>query len=442
MATEYKNIKPTRDYHSIWLTENSVPPEGALCLTYNRGLNANLDEIVLVEYFIGDGATTYSQFVSQDKIFGYYKVAPHTDENGSYGAATFNLYGHVKASEVIPSTATLSGSAGTDNGLYSCADHSHPCELPNQSGNQGKYLTTDGSEPSWVTTSTLLDITIYDAGKFLTNNGTNVEWTDIVQIPSQTGQEGKVLSTDGTNLYWSEKHVDLGLTIKDASGRDITYDGTVAVDLTDGVYYAATAGSCATSSNATQVTVNETATSAVFYPTIVSGSGTQSFYYNTNLKYNPASGALTASKVYNAIYNDYAEYFPRGEDTEPGDIIMLDMDSENEQYIKAVKDKGRVIGVHSDTYGHILGGEMPKDDSIDFEDYNGKLYIPVGICGRCFVKVTGKVNKGDFIVPSDIAGVGKSYNYELDNKDDIIGFVVELNDEDDEGIRKVKIKIK
>jgi hypothetical protein len=36
------------------------------------------------------------------------------------------------------------------------------------------------------------------------------------------------------------------------------------------------------------------------------------------------TGTLTATKVYNAVYNDYAEFFPRGGDTQRGDIIALD----------------------------------------------------------------------------------------------------------------------
>ena len=439
MATEYKNIKPTRDYHSIWISENSTPPEGALCLTYNRGYSGETDEILLVEYFIGDGRTTYSQMVEQDKIYGYYKVAPHTDENGKYGIASATQFGHVKSANSIPVKASITGNVGTDNGLFARANHSHPSELPDQRGQQGKYLTTDGTNPAWSTVSSLLDITIQDEGKFLTNNGTNFEWTHLDIIPSQTGQAGKLLGTDGENLFWTLPATNLDLNMLNAAGTEVTYNGTKAVDLTGGVYYAATAGSCQNTTTSAQVTVNSTSTSGVYYPTIVTGNGSQSFYYSTNLKYNPATGALTATKVYNAVYNDYAEYFPKGEETEPGDIIMLDINSDKEQYIKAIKHKGRVVGVHSDTYGHILGGENPVD-CIDFEEYNNKYYIPVGLCGRCYVKVIGKINKGDFIVPSEIAGIGRAYNKDLDDRNDIVGFIVETDDRVD--IRKLKMKIK
>jgi hypothetical protein len=47
--------------------------------------------------------------------------------------------------------------------------------LPTQTGNSGKYLTTDGTTASWSTVNAL---------------------------PSQTGNNGKILTTDGTTASW------------------------------------------------------------------------------------------------------------------------------------------------------------------------------------------------------------------------------------------------
>lgn len=52
-----------------------------------------------------------------------------------------------------------------------------PSELPNQSGNSGKFLTTDGTNPSWATVGGLPDQT-GNAGKFLTTDGTDASWSD------------------------------------------------------------------------------------------------------------------------------------------------------------------------------------------------------------------------------------------------------------------------
>ena len=147
-----------------------------------------------------------------------------------------------------------------------------------------------------------------------------------------------------------------------------------------------------------------------------------------------ASGNLTASKVYNAVWNDYAELFERGEKTEAGDIIALDISSTKEQYIKADSSSKRVIGVHSDTYGHLIGGEK-----LDNYEDNFKNFIPIGLAGRVNVKVKGKVQLGDYIVPSDEKGIGRVYNKDIDNRDMIIGYLVEADDRED--IRRLKMFI-
>jgi hypothetical protein len=132
--------------------------------------------------------------------------------------------------------------------------------------------------------------------------------------------------------------------------------------------------------------------------TINFGSG--SYYINT-------SGVANFSKCYGAVYNDYAEFFPRGEDTEPGDIIALDENNKEEKYIKATNKSSIIAGVHSDEYAMLIGGEAVSIGE-DYISKNIKKYIPVSLCGRVYVKVIGNVDIGDYIIPSDIPGVGVS----------------------------------
>jgi len=40
------------------------------------------------------------------------------------------------------------------------------------------------------------------SGRFLTNNGTDLLWSNIRQVPDPTGSANKVLGTDGANLIW------------------------------------------------------------------------------------------------------------------------------------------------------------------------------------------------------------------------------------------------
>jgi hypothetical protein len=42
-----------------------------------------------------------------------------------------------------------------------------------------------------------------NAGNFLSTDGTNPEWEEIVQVPSMTGQSGKWLTNDGADANWS-----------------------------------------------------------------------------------------------------------------------------------------------------------------------------------------------------------------------------------------------
>lgn len=143
------------------------------------------------------------------------------------------------------------------------------------------------------------------------------------------------------------------------------------------------------------------------------------------------SGEIATKK----IWNDYVKLFERGEETEPGDIICFDTNSPLiERYIKADSNSKRVIGVHSDTYGHLIGGE-----ELDNYEDNFKKFIPIGLAGRVNVKVKGKVELGDYIVPSDEKGIGRSYNKDIDDRDMIIGYLVESDNRED--VRRLKMFI-
>ena len=141
--------------------------------------------------------------------------------------------------------------------------------------------------------------------------------------------------------------------------------------------------------------------------------------------------------ITNAVWNDYAEYFPKGEETEPGDIVALDINSPKEQYIKADCNSKRVIGVHSDTYGHLIGGDEISNG--DYITENNKKYIPIGLAGRVYVKVKGKVKLGDYIIPSSEKGIGRAPNEDAEPLKNIVGYVVEADNRTD--IRRVKIFI-
>lgn len=152
-----------------------------------------------------------------------------------------------------------------------------------------------------------------------------------------------------------------------------------------------------------------------------------------------SNGTITGSKIYNAVWNDYAELFPKqkGYITEAGDIIALKEDCDDEIYEKATEMHQVIVGVHSDQFAQLIGGETPIDNS-DLYEFNKDKYIPIGLAGRLKVKCIGIVKKGDKIVPSNIPGVGRIFK-KGDTQDKIVG--IALENKNTLTLGKVKIKI-
>lgn len=113
------------------------------------------------------------------------------------------------------------------------------------------------------------------------------------------------------------------------------------------------------------------------------------------------NGYLYATRIYNAVYNDYAECF---------DNTDLDYDKVKNKIVEITDDDKvrlgnnnsiRVVGVVSDSYGHMLGG---TEEEIE----NGKK-IPVGIAGKLYVdsKDIVDINNIGKFVGSDDEGYAK-----------------------------------
>ena len=167
------------------------------------------------------------------------------------------------------------------------------------------------------------------------------------------------------------------------------------------------------------------------YNTLESRATLLDYAHNT---YFP--GVLTAARVVNAQYNDYAEFFERGEETEAGDIIALDLSSDEERYVKATPKNNVIVGIHSDEYAHIIGGEKGKT-----LEENLKNFIPVALAGRVHVKVSGVVYKGDRIVISNgMPGIGIALTNNSTSNKQVIG--IALENKYNLGIGKIRILLK
>ena len=156
----------------------------------------------------------------------------------------------------LPSGGTNGQVLSTDGaGVYSWitdavndadSDPTNEIELPTQTGNSGKMLSTDGTSPSWVDAPSTLPSQTGESGKVLSTDGTNASWvadavndadsdpTNEIELPTQTGNSGKMLSTDGTSPSW----VDAPSTLPSQtgeSGKVLSTDGTNASWVADAV---------------------------------------------------------------------------------------------------------------------------------------------------------------------------------------------------------------
>ena len=152
------------------------------------------------------------------------------------------------------------------------------------------------------------------------------------------------------------------------------------------------------------------------------------------------SGTLTATKVYNAVYNDYAEFFPRarGAITETGDIIACDDSSTREQYVKATDKSKYVVGVQTEEFAQIIGG-LQVPDGMDILGYNLPYYIPIALAGRVHVKYVGKAVVGTKVVVSSIPGVGRAWQ-EGDPDDQVVGVIVQPDTLESQRLVKIKVR--
>ncbi|MEB1529899.1 gp53-like domain-containing protein [Xanthomonas sp. WHRI 7945] len=56
-------------------------------------------------------------------------------------------------------------------------------------------------------------------GKFLTNDGSNLIWADVLQVPDPTGSANKILGTDGSNLIWQAAPTIPDLPVENHANR-------------------------------------------------------------------------------------------------------------------------------------------------------------------------------------------------------------------------------
>ena len=126
---------------------------------------------------------------------------------------------------------------------------------------------------------------------------------------------------------------------------------------------------------------------------------------------------FSAARVFNAVYNDYAEFYEKEEEINVGDVVEIN--PETGKCRRAQEECSKlVVGVCSNNYGHILGG-----DQMSIAE-NLTKYVPVGVSGRVRVKVVGAVYPGELLCSAGSGYAMASLNPETGT---LIGKALEEN---------------
>ena len=171
-----------------------------------------------------------------------------------------------------------------------------------------------------------------------------------------------------------------------------------------------------TASNTNTKVTNTLSTTTKFYITGTSSSSTNTGtqYFDTGVYVDSTAGVLRATKVYGAVWNDYAEYRNQIQEIEPGYCVTSSRDG---KVSKTTEKLEYCEGVVSDTFGFAIGE-------------TDECKTPIAISGRVLVYFNGNIedyNIGDVVCAGPNGKVCKMTREEVREwPDRIIGTVSEF----------------
>lgn len=143
--------------------------------------------------------------------------------------ATANITVPTQASDIGAQEALVSGTnikTVNNNSLLGSGNISID-SLPSQTGNTGKFLTTDGSSASWATVNALPSQT-GQSGKYLTTDGSAASWA---AIPATISADGTTIENNSNVLTTiGVKDQNTSNAIKTWTGTKAQYDAIVTKD--------------------------------------------------------------------------------------------------------------------------------------------------------------------------------------------------------------------
>jgi hypothetical protein len=302
----------------------------------------------------------------------------------------------------------LSG-GGTSGAVTVSLDTSSVYVVPTQTGQTGKYLTTNGSAASWATVDSLPSQT-GNAGEFLTTDGTNASWAVVAGSLAQPTEptsptDGQIwVDTDGTALInqllrWSVTPAG-GTTVlsgNDNNSLPLTYSVGYEQVFQNGVLLVR--GSNYTATNGTSITLsNASVTGDVFevfaaQPVAISDVYTQS---QVNAAFVPDSLLDARGDLIVASANDTPSRLAAG----TNGYTLVPASSEatglkwqpapNWHGARVVKTAGQVITSGTQTTLTFDAEMYDTDNYHSNVTNNTRLTIPAGLGGIYHVR--GRVN--------------------------------------------------
>jgi len=264
------NTSAYSDGQQLYLSPTTA---GALTATKPYAPN-HLVYVAVVEYAHPTQGKLFVKVQNGYELDELHDVSAQTPSNGQ--TLVYNSSNSLWENNTVSLAIGVNGTLPIANGGtgQTTANAALNALLPTQTGNASKYLQTDGTNSSWDAISlSTADIT---GTLGIANGGTgqitaNAAFNALA--PTQTGQSGKYLTTDGSNTSWATNPLGTVTSVAatvpsflSISGSPITTSGTLAFGLSgtalpttsggtgltsftaNGVVYASSTSALATSS--------------------------------------------------------------------------------------------------------------------------------------------------------------------------------------------------
>ena len=368
LSTENSNSpKLTLDDNNIKITDPNAP---------NLLFNFTFTDANIARFTLGKSLWQYdnsNQIISllQDNV-SYLQLNPRTDLLNDTRAKTTLFIGanNTFGQEKTWLRATEWQLGNSDASITTNFTPSTITEV-NNTADAGYFLTRNSSSTSYSKLFNSGKLDLYNAS---TTVNPIINWKDdnsSTDVSLYKTDNEKILNLDGalsTNNTITAAGLITGKGLKTSNGiltfSNGTNDATISKDNNSSTLRTSNSLYVGASGNA-----NLYAGVTSLGNTTINGTLTGTGNWTT-------TGTITGSKVYNAVYNDYAEVFEKSIDEiiEPGDIVCIKEDGLVHK-LETVQDLNSIVGICSDTEGVLLGGQDLQEEQKCIVGMVGKIWV-------------------------------------------------------------------